>query len=285
MSAENGVRNVIVFGETGAGKSSVINMLEGGMQAPVSMNLVGMTFASARYLKTIRGSTFTMFDTAGLNETIHGSVPPSRAIEQLYKLVHELRDDGISLLVYVMRAPRLKSTMKKNYEIFYDIFCQRSVPIVIIVTGLEVVGDVEKWWANNEQVLRNNEMSFHGHACITATQGRELQSGEHVYDDEYRTSKEDLKKLIYQFRDTTPWTVPSKTWIEDMVIRVHIILADLLGLDSKAAARDLRFALQAYGGLSRKEAASRAKSLEKTIIKQPETRNRLELCSFYSQIC
>src|ERR1700731_2283029 len=108
-------------------------MLEGGTQAPVSMNLDGMTFASARYLKTIRGSTFAMFDTAGLHQTIHGSVPPSRAIEQLYKLVHELRDDGISLLDNVMRASRSISTTKKDYELFYDVFCERKVPIVIIV--------------------------------------------------------------------------------------------------------------------------------------------------------
>jgi hypothetical protein len=117
-------------------------MLKGRGNAFVSSSVKGVTFGCARYEKKIRGSTYVMFDTAGLNETDYGSVP---AHQQLYKLMRQL-EGGLTLLVYVMRAPRLKSSSKANYEVFYRGFCQSGVPIIIIITGLEHEPNMDKWW-------------------------------------------------------------------------------------------------------------------------------------------
>src|ERR1700730_10509355 len=109
------IPNIIVFGETGAGKSSVINMLEGNDKAEVSSSAKGVTFTSAQYQKTISGTLFKVFDTAGLNEGAAGAVPARAASKGLSQLLRQL-EGSLNLLVYVMRAPRITETAQKNYE-------------------------------------------------------------------------------------------------------------------------------------------------------------------------
>lgn len=60
--------NVIVFGECGAGKSSVVNMLAGYDAADTSSKVTSCTLTSDCYCVKIRGSSFYLHDTAGLNE-------------------------------------------------------------------------------------------------------------------------------------------------------------------------------------------------------------------------
>ena len=86
-------------------------------------------------------------------------------------------DDGVNLLVYVMRAPRIVATAKANYELFFETFCYGQVPIVIVVTGLEDKDDMDKWWEENKSVFDDYKMPFSGSACITATQGKLLKGG------------------------------------------------------------------------------------------------------------
>jgi predicted GTPase len=54
---------VIVFGETGAGKSSVINMLAGTVVADTPRNAIGCTCENKCYPVSIHGNTFDLWDT------------------------------------------------------------------------------------------------------------------------------------------------------------------------------------------------------------------------------
>ncbi|KAG1831901.1 hypothetical protein DFJ58DRAFT_243829 [Suillus subalutaceus] len=46
---------------------------------------------------------------------------------------------------------------------------KESVPIVLVVTGLEdQEPEMEEWWRNNEKSISDLGMNFAGHACITA---------------------------------------------------------------------------------------------------------------------
>lgn len=100
--------NVVIFGETGAGKSSVINMIAGEKIAITSSSLSGCTFDSTKYMVAINGIQFRLWDTAGLNETEHGTVATKDAIIRLYRLINELSlNGGVNLLVYCVRAPRI----------------------------------------------------------------------------------------------------------------------------------------------------------------------------------
>ncbi|KAF8970952.1 P-loop containing nucleoside triphosphate hydrolase protein [Flammula alnicola] len=122
--------NIIVFGESGAGKSSIVNMLVGSDVAKISSLATGCTFESNPYDFNIEDVLFKIHDTAGLDEGEAGRVPKIEAIVQLWKLLRDLKD-GVSLLIFCMRAPRMKDSPKNNWSLFHDILCQKKVPIVI----------------------------------------------------------------------------------------------------------------------------------------------------------
>jgi len=77
-----------------------------------------------------------LHDTTGLNEAGMGTVPVKDAPVNLHNLVHSLYD-GINLLVYCVCGPRIKQNMVEKYTMFYKLFCQKKVLVVIIIMGLE----------------------------------------------------------------------------------------------------------------------------------------------------
>jgi hypothetical protein len=117
----------ILFGQTGSGKSSVINMLGGKELAITSSGVIGQTFKSDRYHVQIKERLFNVFDTAGVCEGDEGKVPTKDAITSLYKLMNEL-GDGISLLVFIFRAQRLEDQAVRNYKMFYETFLRSQSP-------------------------------------------------------------------------------------------------------------------------------------------------------------
>ncbi|KDQ58180.1 hypothetical protein JAAARDRAFT_259608 [Jaapia argillacea MUCL 33604] len=68
------VPNVVVFGETGVGKSAVINLVLGKRVAKTSNGTRGCTFRSNSYDEKSIGPSFRVHDTAGLNEGSEGSM-------------------------------------------------------------------------------------------------------------------------------------------------------------------------------------------------------------------
>jgi len=243
-------RNVIVFGESGVGKSSVINMVVGQDVAATSSDAMGCTFGSYAYAVEISGSNFQLFDTAGLNEAT--TVKPKDALTNLYKLVQSLRD-GVSLLVYVVRGPRVKEFTVKNYKLFYDIFCQKSVPIVLVVTGLELEASMDEWWDRNARVFSQHGMQFSGQACITATKGKE-RKGVFMFEDEYEESRMKVADLILKNSRATPWKMDPTMWLTVVVKKMWNSFATMFNWPLATYSRSLYQALIQIGGFSEKEA-------------------------------
>ena len=177
------LRNVIVFGETGAGKSSVVNMLKGDKEAPMSNGTAGQTSRTPSLKGWFPNLPFRIFDTVGLNEGTAGTVALEVAVERLFGLIQNL-DHGVNLLVYVMHAPHVKDTVQKNYKMFSELFFQGRVPVVIVITGLENEDDMDVWWDQNWGPFRDNGMIFSGYACITATKGK-YKNGGHMFEEKY----------------------------------------------------------------------------------------------------
>lgn len=208
--------NVIVFGESRGGKSSVINMLDGnGPAIPVDDSAEGVVFNHAACKKTISGRTYQVFETVSINK-------PRRTMwsrqnrtnetrDQLIRIIKGL-DTGLNLLVYVMRAPQIMATAAENYRLFYEIVCEKRVPIVVVITGLEIRpnSDMDLWWIENEVAFR--DIPFRDHACITATKGK-LKGGEYTNQDLYDLSKKKVEELIsescgkaWKMESKEPWT-------------------------------------------------------------------------------
>jgi hypothetical protein len=209
--------NVIIFGETGVGKSSLINMIAGSASAAVSSGAIGCTFDSVAYDVELSGRKYRLWDTAGLNEGEHGNISGDRAIENLQKLVQNLQHGGVSLLVYCIRGSRLRDIVKINYDLFYKIVCGAKVPIVIVVTGLENENNMEDWWADNVEDVHDRRMHFAGHACITATRGKVLKNGEHMFEEEYNRSIKLVRDLIVAYSLERSWKPDSSIWLGNIV--------------------------------------------------------------------
>ncbi len=209
--------NVIVFGETGAGKSSVINLIAGFDIAPISNRPVGCTFQSTRYTVDIGGVLFNLHDTAGLDEAKGGTVAKHDAIVQLYTLLRRL-NTGVSLLVFCMRGPRIKESCVKNWRLFHEIICQRKVPIVLAVTGLEnEENGMDYWWTQNKEYFMRYEMYPNGVACITATRGKKMSRDGYRFDEEYAESQFKMREAIRTVYLRTPWQVPTAEWFKEII--------------------------------------------------------------------
>jgi hypothetical protein len=203
---ESAIPNIVVFGETGGGKTSVINMLD-DVDPPLTVDdtAEGTVFTHAARTKTISGQVYRIFDTVGLNRPAqtqkwkpwgHWRDVAKDTKHQLTKIIKNL-DPGPNLLVYVMRAPQIPSTAQKNYRIFFGDVCEKQVPIVIIITGLENRGnDMDGWWTENRKAFEGEKMFFRGHACITATKGK-LRCGVHINQKLYDASTEEVEKLLF----------------------------------------------------------------------------------------
>ncbi|KAG6824926.1 hypothetical protein H0H92_005381, partial [Tricholoma furcatifolium] len=218
--------NIIIFGETGSGKSSIVNMLAERDVALVNGGAKGVTFSSQSYLVHIGGTPYRVYDTAGLDEPRNGgSVPKVDAIKHLYRLLQFLNDDlnghGISLLVFCIRAPRIRETTQKNWRLFHEIICHGQVPIVLAITGLEHEENMDKWWEDNRSIFDGYEIRPHEVACITATRGKALRSGgRNVFDEEYELSKTTLCQKIVARCLPMPWKIPPLA-LDDIVVTFY----------------------------------------------------------------
>src|SRR5262245_21266685 len=132
------IRNVVVFGESGGGKSSVINMLDGGPSLTTHDGAESIVFTHANRMKIVSDRNYQVFDTVGLNHTARkqGRTTEEDVKEKLTQIIERL-GTGLHLLVYVMQAPQIPATAQKNYHIFFKEVCHTRVPIVLIITGLE----------------------------------------------------------------------------------------------------------------------------------------------------
>ncbi|KAG1742213.1 P-loop containing nucleoside triphosphate hydrolase protein [Suillus lakei] len=164
--------NIVIFGETGAGKSSLVNLITGTQTALTSSDAMGCTTKTNVYDHdfVVRNKILKvkLFDTAGLDEGSEGTVPDKEAQRALKKLLQTLMEqDGIHLLIYCVQGARESLALRRNYMSLYS-KVKEKVPIVIVVTRLENQNpDMEQWWRNNEQSIANLRMILAGHACVT----------------------------------------------------------------------------------------------------------------------
>ena len=233
-------------------------MLSGGPRAEVNSGATGATFQYECYEKDIGGRQVNIYDTVGLNEADGGTVSAAQAIQKLYELMCKL-NDGVSLLVYVMRSPRLKKTIQDNYKLFYEIFCETKVQIVILITGLEDEDDMDAWWKDNEKTFLNREMEFSGAACITAIMGKKDR-----YKEEFTQSREKVEKLILNHCAQKPWLPPAGggvAWLLIVLATSFNFFAKFFNIPAAVLEESIYLALKSYGGMDDKQARELANKI------------------------
>jgi len=176
-------------------------------------------------------------------------------------------DDGVSLLVYVVRGPRLSPSIRKNYELFYEIFCEEKVPIVIVITGLENEEDMEGWWKRNEAAYSEDQMTFAGAACITAIKGKN-----NVFAQEFKESGEKVEGLILDHCFKTTWLPPTGGWVS--WLRTFLLnnvnrVAKLLSLRPIVMVKSIYDALMKVGDMEDMEARVMANKIYNRCMRDP----------------
>jgi GTPase Era involved in 16S rRNA processing len=209
--------NVVVFGESGHGKSSLINMIIEEIRATISSSAKSCTFEAKSYPHRILEHDFVFWDTRGFNEGEQGAAPDFQAAGQLYGLLRKLKD-GVSLLIFCIRAPRINDVAKRNWDLFRDVICQDKVNTVIVVTHLEAEDSMDEWWKSNiSRFMRYRICPTYinddepGVACITASKGK-MKNGRYTFQEEYDESRAKVRRLVVDFHMPTPWKVESVEW-------------------------------------------------------------------------
>ncbi|KAG1815218.1 P-loop containing nucleoside triphosphate hydrolase protein [Suillus subaureus] len=192
-ASRNKHRNVVLFGQGAAGKSSLVNLIAGENVAETSSDATHCTLQWRSYSVKFDGDSYNVFDTVGLDEPQLGIPQYLNAIENAYSLIQDLETQGgIDLLLFCMRAGRLTATHRNNYRLFNEFLCEKKVPVVIAITYLEnEPGGMDTWWERNEATFNHQEFYVAGHACITAIRGN--------CPERHEQSRTAIRNLVKQF--------------------------------------------------------------------------------------
>ena len=196
--------NIILFGEAGVGKSSVINLLAGEQLAKVSSDFEPGTLKSTRYNLRLDGADVRIWDTAGLEEPTMAVSGYLAAIEKAHALIRELSDaGGVDLLLFCIRGSRITATTQGNYRLFHEVLCNKEVPIALTVTHLERETRMEDWWARNVEFIKMYGIHSVGHACVTGVEE----------DEKYAESKQALRNLLQsQLNNRRKFSMQTESW-------------------------------------------------------------------------
>ncbi|KAG1796405.1 uncharacterized protein HD556DRAFT_1234491 [Suillus plorans] len=200
-------KNVAIIGQTGAGISSLVNMLCLDANAPTSSDTTRCTKEGKEYQCNLEdGWMCQVHDTVGLGEPGRWqfSFKSFKFVRKADTWQLELEEyltkknlESWDLLIYCIPGGRglLKKSHGQNYKKVKSM--AGSVPIVVVVTHLENFKDpLDSWWSDNLSTLGNLGIPENTkHACITALPKHALETF-YQKGDLYDNSREGLKTLI-----------------------------------------------------------------------------------------
>ncbi|KAJ8592001.1 P-loop containing nucleoside triphosphate hydrolase protein [Rhizopogon salebrosus TDB-379] len=198
--SQSHLKNVVIIGHSGAGKSSLINMLCPGANARVGGDAVGCTVEERAYTCRLDSvQQYKVHDTIGLEEPTFALFPAPKANKKLKSYLQPyIRSGTLDLLIYCMSGQRvgMKKSQQKNYKDFKKL--AGGVPIVLVVTKLD--NNLEGWWANNQNILKKFGMESEEHVCVTTLPNH---SNETLYDESRRAVEAHIKKTLWTQIDSS----------------------------------------------------------------------------------
>ncbi|KAH7925921.1 hypothetical protein BV22DRAFT_1104644 [Leucogyrophana mollusca] len=246
MSTDD-VKNILIFGQTGAGKSSLVNLIAQADVADTSSDGSSCTLKSTSYSVTFDSCAFCIFDTVGLNEPHLSGTEYISAAERACNLVNELKNaGGIHLLVFCMGEPRITQTVQQNYRLFYEFLCREEVSVALVITHMENEDPMDSWWDRNTKKFKEFGITPVGHACVATARGLNER-----FVEQYEESKEKVRDLLKEHGTGKPFSMKRRSWI----MRVLRFLAELVGISpSYHTRREVVDNLVRRCGISKEEA-------------------------------
>ncbi|KAI6022880.1 hypothetical protein BKA83DRAFT_3609376 [Pisolithus microcarpus] len=161
-----GARNVVLLGEVGSGKSSIINLIAGEGVAKSSNDAKGGTLNITCYTLNFSPSNVqvNLWDTPGWHPAEERNTRQGRA------------------------KPRVTDHLVNDFQHVYSGQAYSETPLALAVTGLELIQpNMHMWWENNHRALERYGFHCHAHACVTTVDGE--GNREHI-------SQNRLRKLV-----------------------------------------------------------------------------------------
>ena len=233
--------NVVLFGETGSGKSAVVNLLAGEPVAPTSSDIDGCTKVYQQYPLDLNGVSYTIWDTVGLDQPMMGDDATDAgylyAIEQVCGLIKNLsKTGGVDLLLLCHRQGRITTTTQRNYTLVCEVVCRNAVPIGVVITHLEQEECMEDWWDQNADIFQQRRIEVFGHACVTTLSA----------DPKTQESREAIGRLLRRHDSNGRYRMPTEKSAASKVPAWKELFKDLrkrCGLRSNHACRIARLIL------------------------------------------
>jgi hypothetical protein len=193
--------NVLLFGETGVGKSAIINLIMGRDVTQTSPDAETCTLQHTSHEVSLGNCRFKLwevssFESMGFFQALFAKWRLKKSYKKLY------RDDGVYLLLYCMRGSRAQRALIRDYKFFTGIVGSTAtaaggVPVAAVVTSLEdYPTDMDMWWARNKDNLESFGMRFSAHACITSLPDDPRASS--AMRARRRRSEQAIRRLIYE---------------------------------------------------------------------------------------
>ena len=179
-------------------------MIVGNEVAKVAEDGVRCTFQNKCYDARIGETTFSVYDTCGLNEGERDRALNWKAVEGLYTLLRQL--NGVSLLVYCMRG-KLTESSRGNWMLFNKVICDEKVPIIAVVTGLEHAEALEHEAAKAKSHFETSGMRPKELCCIVSIQGKHNE-----FEELYNHSQQMLQKLVAESCSRRKWSTETEDW-------------------------------------------------------------------------
>ncbi|KAG1720682.1 P-loop containing nucleoside triphosphate hydrolase protein [Suillus paluster] len=228
-------KNIVLFGESGVGKSSIINLLAGRKVAQTSPDAKHCTLRYKSYEVIIGNVPYRIYDTAGVDGDRMDPIGFLDAVTNAHKLMKELKEKGgPHLLLYCMKAGRIQPSFATNYRLFYEFFFEEKIPVALVVTHLEREDPMDEWYTRNKGSFERHAVKCIDYACITAAENLDPR-----YKKKYSTSREVVGDLIRRHvHEVENWD-GGEGWLSSFIGKLKDLLtgrpskSDFLGVLTK----------------------------------------------------
>ncbi|KAG2088663.1 P-loop containing nucleoside triphosphate hydrolase protein [Suillus discolor] len=205
-------KNIVLFGEAGAGKSSVVNLMAGTEVAKTSLGIQRCTLDWQDYVIGFDEESYKVFDTMGIEESGLEKKEYLAAVANAYRFIKTLdAEGGVDLLLFCVRAGRFTAALQSNYRFFHEFLCDKKVPIVLAITNLEREQRMEDWWEREHGIFARYQIHVADHACITAANG--LEGTHQQFYEESRVAMRNLIKRNIASKHNDVWTGGNKVFV------------------------------------------------------------------------
>ncbi|KAI6114558.1 hypothetical protein F5141DRAFT_717747 [Pisolithus sp. B1] len=213
--ADNRDFNILVMGEIGSGKSSVVNLLVGKKVTEVSPDAGPCTLKTIRHEATIQvqetWKTVHIWEVVGFNQPEEMTGKDSgTALDMDLDPILQAKA-SVDVVLFCIQGSRIKNAPTRIIESVNNVF-RRCVTIVPVINCLEREKNMEDWWDRNGERVKSMGLGETEHACITGLQ-------EEKYKDKAMQSRTSLVAILEQRYSSSEASITLESILGEHVAR------------------------------------------------------------------